>query len=758
MGTKGDSERARRVAYALNRLLGVPQERIAEQVGVAFSTVSRWINGRTAPQQRSLPVLERMLAAATAPPAAEPVRAIVARLHVEYGSPHLNNKSDPLDELFFILLSLKTSHLTYEATYERFRERFQPWDRLLAASAEEVESYIRSGGLGSIKARAFIDIARRLQADFGAVTLAPLEDMDDGAVERYLCSLPGVGVKTARCVAMYSLGRNALPVDTHTYRVGVRLGIVPTSKSPGAVHGNFDRAVPAELSYPLHTNFVAHGRAVCTDPTPKCGQCVVRDLCATGSANLEAAREPAATARRVARRRDHGRGDQLVAADIYAGCGGLSAGMEDAGIHVAYALDWDEYAAATHRENFPQAQTECRDVREVSGQHILRTVGRPVDLLAGGPNCQGVSQLGLRSPDDPRNFMLQEFMRLVSEIRPRAFLFENVPGLAHRHNYPLLKQIFSAFAELGYRCAADVLLAADYGVPQLRYRFFMVGALDDTPLSFPAPTHASKPEPGLFLRPYVTVGEAIGDLPLEAPRGRDAPVALPPHERQSEFLAYVREGAAAVYNHFCADTAELNLRRISYIPEGGNWKDIPADLLPRRLFHCRMTDHSTTYARLRRDHPSFTITGLFSNVTSGAFTHPVANRALSVREGARLQSFRDRFRIHGPRSAQYSQVGNAVPPLLSRAVAGHLKALLLGTRVAGVPPRITPELVHDPRGWDAFPILTPRFMPLFGTGTRWPKGWGPEPERYADALEGYYLKDTHLPAESEEAVDPANAA
>src|SRR5690606_24900069 len=163
-------------------------------------------------------------------------------------------------------------------------------------------------------------------------------------------------------------------------------------------------------------------------------------------------------------------------------------GLEDAGFDLAYAMDWDEHACATHAANFPNTTVERRDVRGLSGEHILKIAGRPIDLLAGGPNCQGVSQRGLRNPDDPRNMMLLEFVRLVSEVKPRMFLFENVPGLAHRHNFGLLQGIFELFEELGYRCAADVLLAADYGVPQLRYRFFMVGTLEDIDISFPAPT------------------------------------------------------------------------------------------------------------------------------------------------------------------------------------------------------------------------------------------------------------------------------
>jgi DNA-cytosine methyltransferase len=391
------------------------------------------------------------------------------------------------------------------------------------------------------------------------------------------------------------------------------------------------------------------------------------------------------------------------------------------------------------------------DVRKVSGSQILAAARGSVDLLAGGPNCQGVSQRGVRSPDDPRNFMFAEYVRLVSEVRPTAFLMENVPGLAHRHNFEVMSNIFESFKKLGYRCVADVLLAADYGVPQLRYRFVMIGTLNDMPLTLPAPSHTG--EPGLFGCPYVTVWDAIGDLPqIDASRQKDQPLpyAAAP---ASDFQRYVRDGSEVVHNHICSATETINLDRARHVREGGNWKDIPASVLPDRFFVCRMTDHSTTYARLRRDQPAFTITALFGNITAGAFTHPLSNRALSIREGGRLQSFRDRFLFCGPRNSQYRQIGNAVPPLLGKAVAEHLRRLLSGERPAGLQPRITEAVLKDRRAWDRLPILTPRFRALFGAGTRWPAGWGPEPADYSEMLDkNYSLRQEFLPARVREQV------
>ena len=211
---------------------------------------------------------------------------------------------------------------------------------------------------------------------------------------------------------------------------------------------------------------------------------------------------------------------------------------------------------------------------------------------------------------------------------------------------------------------------------------------------------------------------------------------------KSAYQKVMREGANALFNHIASDIADINLQRISYVPEGGNWKDIPPSLLPPRFLDCRMTDHSTTYARLRWDHPAFTLTALFGNVTAGAFTHPSQNRALTVREGARIHGFHDRFKFDGPLNSQYRPIGNAVPPRLARVFAEHL-ATFLGNGAFpndSVVPRLPDSFVAR-ASWDDVPVLAPRYRDLFGTGTRWPQGWGPEPTDRRSALtDNYRLK------------------
>lgn len=426
--------------------------------------------------------------------------------------------------------------------------------------------------------------------------------------------------------------------------------------------------------------------------------------------------------------------------DVFCGAGGLSEGFRQAGFDVVLGLDWDEHACATHATNFPESITWNRDVREVTGREILRaTRRRSIDVVIGGPNCQGVSERGHRDPKDARNQMFGQFARLVEELRPKFFVIENVAGLTHKHNFPLLQRVFRKFRALGYRCAADVLLAANYGVPQLRHRLVIVGTrLPRVELSLPAPSHDEHGVGAMGesrLR-HVTVREAIGDLHrLSTGKGmeeRDYPSVK---SRLTAFQSSMRRGSVCLHNHIAAKTAQINIERVSWIPEGGNWKDIPSELLPPRFLRCRLTDHSTTYGRLRWDHPAFTITALCDNVTAGAYTHPSQDRALTVREAARLQGFPDRYRFVGAQKTR--QVGNSVPPPLARHIAAHVMRLLLkrGSVPHGaIVPRLTDDFVLSVRNPNEIPILTPRYSSLFGTATRWPKGWGAEPEGWREAL------------------------
>ena len=204
--------------------------------------------------------------------------ASVLRLKESYGSPFLNNKSDPLDELVFILLSQMTGSVSYERVYDRVKSEIPDWELLIEIPVSKLENLITEAGLFRHRATRLKHIAKRLSKDFGKVSLDALFDYDNEDAQDYLMSLPGIGVKSAKCVLMYSLGRQVLPVDTHTARVAYRLGLV-SSNEPLVVDKEISVVVPRELRFDFHVNAVAHGRAICEARKPRCDSCVLFSLC-----------------------------------------------------------------------------------------------------------------------------------------------------------------------------------------------------------------------------------------------------------------------------------------------------------------------------------------------------------------------------------------------------------------------------------------------------------------------------------------------
>lgn len=416
---------------------------------------------------------------------------------------------------------------------------------------------------------------------------------------------------------------------------------------------------------------------------------------------------------KVGRGAEHGGRDAKVplrALDLFAGAGGLSCGFEWAGGIVAGAVEIDQAAASTFRENHRDAKVWENDIRRLSPGALHDELGA-IDVVIGGPMCQGVSQRGPRDPRDPRNFAFWAFADMVREFQPRYFLMENVPALASDvHNRALAIAVFKELESLGYQLAADVVNAAWLGVPQLRYRCVVMGAREARPRF---PSGVARAIAGDFAESeFATVGEALMDLPAVAAGGGSNEAPLPSlGDTASDYARLMREGAKALFNHWSADTDEVNLRRIRSVPEGGNWHDVPPKYLPLRFREVRPSDHTTTYGRLHRDHPAYTVTTECGNVTSGAYTHPTQDRAITVREAARLQGFPDRFRFVGPRGAQYKQVGNAVPPWMARRL---FEALLFGRDVAPFHGRLSAKVLRQyPRERLPF-TLAPRYRPLFG--------------------------------------------
>jgi len=202
-----------------------------------------------------------------------------ALLHRQYGSPRHNNKRNPFDELIFIILSLMTTHHSFNRVYKRLKDELKNWDRLLEVSLPTLRKLIKEGGLSDQKARRIKEIAARLKKDFGKVTLTPLKRMDNTTAELYLITLPGVGLKTAKCILMYSLNRQVLPVDTHVWRLAKRLELVDEKTSYTRIHSKLEEIVRPEDRYSFHVNAISHGRTVCQAIKPRCEICCLNRIC-----------------------------------------------------------------------------------------------------------------------------------------------------------------------------------------------------------------------------------------------------------------------------------------------------------------------------------------------------------------------------------------------------------------------------------------------------------------------------------------------
>jgi len=338
----------------------------------------------------------------------------------------------------------------------------------------------------------------------------------------------------------------------------------------------------------------------------------------------------------------------LTAIDAFAGAGGLSLGVKRAGFDVRLAFDNDPIAVATHSKNFA-VPAIALDAASVNGQELLSAAGLApgeLDLLAGGPPCQGFSLQRRGDRSDERNKLVLRYLDWIDEIRPKAFLIENVPAIRGVRGNNVLGVISESVARAGYSTHVATLNAADFGVAQVRRRAFLIGIAEGHSFEWPEPTHVGS---------HRTVRDAISDLPSPPEDGR-------PH---SSVLNHYRE----------ARLSALNIERIKHVPEGGGRTSLPPHL--ELACHANGHRHLDTYGRLAWNSPSVTITARFDSFTRGRFGHPVEHRSITLREGARIQGFPDSFEFLGNREQGARLIGNAVPPLLGEHLARSIRSALL---------------------------------------------------------------------------------
>lgn len=333
--------------------------------------------------------------------------------------------------------------------------------------------------------------------------------------------------------------------------------------------------------------------------------------------------------------------------DLFCGCGGLSKGFEMAGFETKIAIDMWSDAVKTYNHNKGKEVAVCEDIHNWDEKFLDKIVA-DCDIIGivGGPPCQGYSTVGTRDVNDPRNHLYKEYCRIVERVRPDFFVIENVKGLTTLSGGAFKDDIITRFSALGYKVKFDILNAADYGVPQNRYRAFFVGMKKDG-FTFPLPFNYK-----------ITTKEAIGDLPKL--KGVDC-VKEYTLEPITEYQKKMRGNAVTLLNHEGTNHSQQTIDIISMVKDRGKISD-----LPREYWEIRK--YNKAFERMGSERQSNTVDTGHRN-----YFHYEQNRIPSVRENTRLQSFPDEFEILGSKTSQYKQVGNAVPPLLACAVAKAIK-------------------------------------------------------------------------------------
>lgn len=343
--------------------------------------------------------------------------------------------------------------------------------------------------------------------------------------------------------------------------------------------------------------------------------------------------------------------------DLFCGAGGFSYGMEkNPRFKTLISLDNDEYVGNTFKLNMPWCDVHIGDITDdkVKNNIIQEAREKGINMIIGGPPCQGFSNKGKKlGLEDPRNFLFREYLSFVKELQPEVFVIENVKALLSTSNGWFKKQILSAIEQLGYFVDYGVLNAEEYGVPQSRERAIFI-CCKKQKITLPSPTRDIP----------VTVREAISDLAYHE-SGEGAPVELYREQPQSGYQRMMREGSENLHNHVASKHKQVAIDKLKMIPPEKGKECLPPELLGNQKF-------KTTWGRLKWDEPSPTIDTRFDAASNGTNNHPFLNRAITPREAARIQSFDDRFIFYGSKIRIRKQIGNAVPPLMAKAIADKI--------------------------------------------------------------------------------------
>lgn len=353
-----------------------------------------------------------------------------------------------------------------------------------------------------------------------------------------------------------------------------------------------------------------------------------------------------------------------------------------AGYKIDLAIELEENFIKSYKQNHHNTKTLNKDITELKCEEIedIYLKDKSINAIIGGPPCIGFSTVGNRRPNDPRNMLIFYFIKWVDYFKPDFFVMENVPGILSMAKGKVVEEIATMYKEIGYSSRMETLLAADYGVPQLRKRVFFIGTQDQSisSLKIKKTNRKKTTQKTIFEKDnqpfYLTVNDAISDILEVTPYAKDFDEKLfidYPQPPKTKYQKYLRKDSDKLYEHSAPKHSELVVERISHISQGEDHSSLPEKYKLK-------SGYPNIYGRLHLNKPADTITGNCGCVSApGRFIHPLQNRAISVREAARLQSFPDNYRFYGNMRDKYKQVGNAVPPLMAYAVAKSIKEQLV---------------------------------------------------------------------------------
>ena len=602
----------------------------------------------------------------------------VARLvQVYFENPTHGNYSDPFLESLFIILTWRGRISFAQNVIDELQHEFSsPIDILEPKAFDTVNKIVGRAGFSGKRPEMVIELVRLFFSQFPNGKFNVLKSWSDNDVIEFLTSAPGIGKKSALCVCVFSLNRKRFPVDTHIRRVLRRANLLKGLFEETALlgHRGFQEAVEKFISpsvrQSLHTGLLSIGQSFCKTRKPKCNECPINKNCEyyrKNKVNEESKKK-------------------FTHIDMFCGAGGFGQGLNSAGFKTILAADIDPDATRTFRLNHPgvpERKVLTIDLEKTEIEKVCSSLAMwkeilsngEIDVITAGIPCQGFSKAGNRSRGnngyeivkDPRNHLYKVVIKWTRAIKPKYVIIENVPSIqsAWADEENILEAVQGAFEEISYSAVFKTINASIYGIPQTRRRFILIA------------THPDYPTVELdmlskYRQARISLWDAIGNYP---------------RIRSGKGSWYVHTGKNVITSHVSRYNNEYDLKIFKAIKQGEHYRDFikrRADIIEDRINNSDFKTYGTSsfgdkYHKLIGNEPSRTIVAHLRRDGNG-YIHPRQNRSISPREAARLQSFRDDFVFTGSRGVQFTQIGNAVPPILAQAIGNLIIDTLSSTK------------------------------------------------------------------------------